>query len=113
MQILGRIFMITLSLVVKELHFLISLIVEQGNYRLAAPSSMKIKVVAPPERKNRVWIGGSILASRNTFQQAYKDHCKLVTWKTDIFTLQWCFTLRRKSKILVIIGVAAGKKLDI
>merc|ERR1711935_724156 len=28
-----------------------------------APSTMKIKVVAPPERKYSVWIGGSILAS--------------------------------------------------
>ena len=28
-----------------------------------APSSMKIKVVAPPKRKYSVWIGGSILAS--------------------------------------------------
>ena len=34
-----------------------------------APSSMKIKVVAPPERKYSVWIGGSILASLSTFQQ--------------------------------------------
>ncbi|MCL7022601.1 hypothetical protein MKW94_030094, partial [Papaver nudicaule] len=34
-----------------------------------APSSVKIKVVAPPERKFSVWIGGSILASLNTFQQ--------------------------------------------
>ena len=33
-----------------------------------APSSMNIKVVAPPERKYSVWIGGSILASHNTFQ---------------------------------------------
>jgi len=33
-----------------------------------APSSMKIKVVAPPERKYSVWIGGSILASLSTFQ---------------------------------------------
>ena len=32
-----------------------------------APSSMKIKVVAPPERKYSVWIGGSILASLSTF----------------------------------------------
>jgi hypothetical protein len=30
---------------------------------------MKIKVVAPPERKYSVWIGGSILASLSTFQQ--------------------------------------------
>ena len=33
-----------------------------------APQSMKIKVVAPPERKYSVWIGGSILASLSTFQ---------------------------------------------
>jgi hypothetical protein len=34
-----------------------------------APSTMKIKVLAPPERKYSVWIGGSILASLSTFQQ--------------------------------------------
>ena len=38
-----------------------------------APSSMKIKVVAPPERKYSVWIGGSILASLSTFQQVQTD----------------------------------------
>merc|ERR1712180_63650 len=27
-----------------------------------APSTMKIKIIAPPERKYSVWIGGSILA---------------------------------------------------
>jgi actin, other eukaryote len=32
-----------------------------------APQSMKIKVVAPPERKYSVWIGGSILSSLTTF----------------------------------------------
>lgn len=36
-----------------------------------APSSMKIKVVAAPERKYSVWIGGSILASLATFQQMW------------------------------------------
>jgi actin-related protein len=36
-----------------------------------APQSMKIKVVAPPERKYSVWIGGSILASLSTFQQMW------------------------------------------
>ncbi|KAF7684611.1 actin [Astathelohania contejeani] len=36
-----------------------------------APSSMKIKVVSPPERKYSVWIGGSILASLSTFQQMW------------------------------------------
>ncbi|EER01294.1 actin, putative [Perkinsus marinus ATCC 50983] len=36
-----------------------------------APSTMKIKVVAPPERKYSVWIGGSTLASLSTFQQMW------------------------------------------
>jgi actin len=36
-----------------------------------APSAMKVKVVAPPERKYSVWIGGSILASLSTFQQMW------------------------------------------
>ncbi|CAI9284524.1 unnamed protein product [Lactuca saligna] len=36
-----------------------------------APSSMKIKVFAKPERKYSVWIGGSILASLSTFQQMW------------------------------------------
>merc|ERR1711945_62369 len=34
-----------------------------------APSTIKIKIIAPPERKYSVWIGGSILASLSTFQQ--------------------------------------------
>ena len=36
-----------------------------------APPTMKIKVIAPPERKYSVWIGGSILASLSTFQQMW------------------------------------------
>jgi actin beta/gamma 1 len=36
-----------------------------------APQTMKIKVVAPPERKYSVWIGGSILSSLSTFQQMW------------------------------------------
>jgi len=36
-----------------------------------APSSMKIKVVAPTVRKYSVWIGGSILASLATFEQMW------------------------------------------
>merc|ERR1711924_64237 len=36
-----------------------------------APSTMRIKVVAPAERKYSVWIGGSILSSLSTFQQMW------------------------------------------
>ncbi|PAV68437.1 hypothetical protein WR25_09771 [Diploscapter pachys] len=36
-----------------------------------APVTMKIKIIAPPERKYSVWIVGSILASLSTFQQMW------------------------------------------
>jgi len=36
-----------------------------------APPTMKIKIIAPPERKYSVWIGGSILASLSTFQNMW------------------------------------------
>jgi len=36
-----------------------------------APQTMKIKIIAHPERKYSVWIGGSILASLSTFQQMW------------------------------------------
>jgi len=36
-----------------------------------APAAVKIRVVAPEERKYSVWIGGSILSSLSTFQQMW------------------------------------------
>ena len=36
-----------------------------------APPTMKIKIIAAPERKYSVWIGGSILASLSTFQEMW------------------------------------------
>lgn len=36
-----------------------------------APSTMKIKVEAPPERKHSVWIGGSLLSALSSFQQMW------------------------------------------
>jgi len=36
-----------------------------------SPPTMKIKVVAPPERKYSVWIGGSILSSLSTFENMW------------------------------------------
>lgn len=35
------------------------------------PSTTKIKVIAPPERKFGVWIGGSVLSSLATFQTSW------------------------------------------
>ncbi|KAH9249846.1 actin-1 [Batrachochytrium salamandrivorans] len=48
-------------------------IAERLNKEMVAlvPNTMKVKVVAPPERKYSVWIGGSILASLSTFQQMW------------------------------------------
>lgn len=36
-----------------------------------APSTMPINVVAPPERKYSVWMGGSILSSLANFQPMF------------------------------------------
>ncbi|XP_011784887.1 PREDICTED: actin, alpha skeletal muscle-like [Colobus angolensis palliatus] len=44
---------------------------EEGDHLALAPSTMKIKIIAPPERKYSVWIGTSILASLSTFQQIW------------------------------------------
>ena len=43
----------------------------QKEIAILAPKSMKIKIIAPPERKFSVWIGGSILASLSTFQSMW------------------------------------------
>ncbi|TPP60432.1 Actin beta/gamma 1 [Fasciola gigantica] len=43
----------------------------QKEITFLAPGTMKIKIVAPPERKYSVWIGGSILASLSTFHQMW------------------------------------------
>jgi len=36
-----------------------------------SPQAMTVKIVAPPERKYSVWIGGSILASLSTFEEMW------------------------------------------
>jgi len=36
-----------------------------------APSTMRINVIAPPERKYSVWMGGSILSSLSSFQSMF------------------------------------------
>merc|ERR1719474_2143687 len=43
----------------------------QKEVKALAPDSMSIKIVAPPERKYSVWIGGSILASLSTFEDMW------------------------------------------
>jgi len=39
-----------------------------------APKEVKIKISAPPERKYSTWIGGSILASLDTFRKMWVSH---------------------------------------
>ncbi|KAM9970195.1 hypothetical protein ACTFIR_002043 [Dictyostelium discoideum] len=48
-------------------------IADRMNKELTAlePSTMKIKIIAPPEREHSVWIGGSVLASLSTFQNIW------------------------------------------
>ncbi len=43
----------------------------QAELTALAPAVVKVKVLAPPERKYSVWIGGSILSSLSTFQQMW------------------------------------------
>jgi actin beta/gamma 1 len=43
----------------------------QQEVKALAPDSMTIKIIAPPERKYSVWIGGSILSSLSTFQSMW------------------------------------------
>ena len=43
----------------------------QKEIKQLAPDSMTIKIIAPPERKYSVWIGGSILTSLSTFDEMW------------------------------------------
>jgi actin len=43
----------------------------QKEIKSMAPESMTIKIIAPPERKYSVWIGGSILSSLSTFEEMW------------------------------------------
>jgi len=43
----------------------------QKELQALAPSSMTVKIIAPPERKYSVWIGGSILSSLSTFEEMW------------------------------------------
>jgi len=43
----------------------------QAEVKKLAPSGSEIKIIAPPERKYSVWIGGSILASLSTFEEMW------------------------------------------
>merc|ERR1719237_982841 len=60
-----------------------------------APSTIKIKIIAPPERKYSVWIGGSILASLSTFQQMWISKQEYDEWGPSIvhrkcFYINYC-----------------------
>ena len=43
----------------------------QKELKNLAPDSMTVRVIAPPERKDSVWIGGSLLSSLSTFQEKW------------------------------------------
>lgn len=43
----------------------------QNEIQNLAPNTMTVKVIAPPERKYSVWLGGSILASFSTFKSMW------------------------------------------
>jgi len=43
----------------------------EAELKALAPAGNDIKIIAPPERKYSVWIGGSILASLSTFEEMW------------------------------------------
>ncbi len=43
----------------------------QNEMQRLAPQTMRVRVIAPPEREYSVWIGGSVLASLTTFQSMW------------------------------------------
>ncbi len=43
----------------------------QKELKELAPQTMKIGIIAPPERKHSVWIGGSIISSLSTFEEMW------------------------------------------
>jgi hypothetical protein len=71
-----------------------------------SPSSMKVKIVAPPERKYSVWIGGSILASLSTFQnlwcskQEYDESGPAIVHRS-MFLPSLCVLVKRSHRYLV------------
>ena len=92
MLISGRTRLETLSSQVVQLCSQV-LLIEWARNLHWPPSSMKVKVVAPPERKYSVWIGGSLLASLSTFQQVCFDACILTCSAPFVWLLMrgFCF----------------------
>merc|ERR1712141_347912 len=69
-----------------------------------APGSMKIKIVAPPERKYSVWISGSILSSLSTFQQMWISKQEYDECGPSI--------VHRKCFIEPVVGILSDHTLD-
>merc|ERR1712136_531949 len=80
----------------------------QKEVKNLAPDSMTIKIIAPPERKDSVWIGGSILSSLSTFEEmwikkeeydesgpsiVHRKYCALCIWMMSWNPFLFLFTL--------------------
>lgn len=58
---------------------------------MLAPKTTRVKVVASPERRYSVWMGGSVLASLDTFQSMWisKEEYPLHIKKYNSVTLSF------------------------
>merc|ERR1711879_123863 len=73
------------------------------------PNTQKVKVIAPPERKYSVWIGGSILSSLSTFQamwiskQEYDEAGPAIVHRKCFYAISlfwfFCFTIKLFSNL--------------
>ncbi|GCA62465.1 actin family protein [Kipferlia bialata] len=58
---------------------------------ILAPLGMRLRIIAPRERKNSVWIGGSIISSLDTFKQMwitkeeYEEHGPTIAHKGCVY----------------------------
>ncbi|CAC5374556.1 Actin, larval muscle,Actin, clone 403,Actin, alpha sarcomeric/skeletal,Actin-2, muscle-specific,Actin, cytoskeletal 3A,Beta-actin-like protein 2,Actin, indirect flight muscle,Actin, cytoskeletal 1A,Actin-42A,Actin-4,Actin-71,Actin-75,Putative actin-22,Actin, alpha skeletal muscle 3,Actin, cytoskeletal 1B,Actin, muscle-type A2,Actin-8,Major actin,Actin, adductor muscle,Actin CyI, cytoplasmic,Actin, macronuclear,Actin, cytoplasmic,Actin, gamma,Actin, alpha cardiac,Actin, alpha skeletal muscle,Actin-6,Actin A len=62
----------------------------QKEFATLIPGRMLKNIVAPPERKDSSWIGGSILASLSTFQSMWITKPEYEEYGPDIFNIK-CF----------------------
>jgi len=75
-----------------------------------APPTMKIKIIAPPERKFSVWIGGSILASLSTFQHMWISRAEY-NQEGPTIVHEKC-SLNRRPRIADEISIGSEEMID-
>ena len=72
---------------------------------------VQVKIVAPPERKYSVWIGGSILASLSTFQNLWCSKQEYDESGPGIVHRSTSYVVSIKDHILMAVAQSASKHM--